>query len=846
MTSRLGTHLTTFLILLVPAGLTQPAFAQDPPALEAHHVQASISIDGRLSEAAWQEADPVSGFQQFEPDEGAPASQETEVRVLYGANSLYVGAVLYDEQPSAIRDRLGRRDDYNQADWFTVSLDSYYNQSTAYSFAVNAAGVQLDALRTGGGGGGPGPDIGDTSWDAVWYSGARVTDRGWVAEIRIPYSMLRFSESSTRWGIHFMRRIPRLGEQIEWPLVPRTQRSNLVANYGLLQGLQGIDPQRNIQVRPYTVTRLQTDEAPQQPGRLQMDANFDVGGDLKVGISSNVTLDATINPDFGQVESDPAVLNLTAFETFYEEKRPFFLEGSQIYEFEVGPGDLLYTRRIGGQAPIIGASKLSGRTANGLSFGVLGATTGEDFSPNRHYGVARLSQQIGTYSDAGGILTAFDGTAPGGRRRSVAGGADWNLRLLDNAYGIEGFTAFTHRRWTKVGRMPETGFAGKMWARKRQGAWTGFVGLDVFSDRFDPNDLGQLRENNFIALLNSVDHEINGGQSFGPFQRASIGSFAIQQFSYREGTNLGLSYDLNSRWTLRGFQQLGLDLSVENPFGGYDLYETRGLGPWAQPTSFEIGGEFGTDDRRNWGVEPKISLIINDDGGRGYAMGLRGNWNVGTRLTLSANVEAEWENDVTAWSSNESFAVREGQWFIGTESAAPDVLGVGNFKAFDDAGLLDPIVSGMETFSDGGRYYVPVFGARDTRSVDFTLRSNVTFMQGLSLQFYGQLFLASGRYGRFQILKDRDTLVPFGAYPKRDVFSLSSFQVNTVLRWEYRPGSTLYLVWTQGRRADDRLSPLALRGPSPYDVPAGEQLIDTFSIFPQNVFLIKLNYTFLG
>ena len=816
--------------------------------LNAAPVEDAIALDGRLDEAAWMQAEPISSFRQFEPLEGAPATQRTEVRVLYGDNNLYVGATLYDDDPDAIEQSLGRRDDYNRADWFLVSIDSYLDRKTAYTFGLNAAGVQFDAIYTGdnGGGGSNAPRGMDESWDAIWYSDVRVTDQGWTVEMRIPYSMLRFSEAASQtWGVHFRRRIPRLGEQAEWPLVPRTERENLVSRFGLLQGIAGVAPRRNVQARPYTVTRVQTQENPDVPGEPVRDGGVDVGGDVKVGLGPNVTLDATINPDFGQVESDPAILNLTAFEAFFDERRPFFVEGIQIYEFSAGPGRLLYTRRIGAESRIIGAAKLSGRTASGLSFGLLSATTGDQFDPTRHYGVARASQQIGAFSSAGGILTVFDGALLGadGRRRSLAGGADWDVRLLGNRYGIEGFASVTHRRATLDDLDPETGFAGKVWLRKRQGAWTGFVGGDVFSDRFNPNDVGQLRENNFLALLVSVEHEINGGRPFGPFLRASAEAFNIQQFAYRDGLNLGQSLEIGSRWVLRGFQQIELGAAVEHPFGGYDLYETRGLGPWAKPFAVQVGAEIQTDERRSWEVEPEFGLLFQEGGGRGYAAGLRGNWNVGTRLSLEGNLEGEWEKNYVAWSSNETFLRTDEGWLIGQSAGLLDPDPVG-FVPFDDAGRLATLLDGVAPF-DAARFYVPVFGARDTRSLDLTLRGTVTFMPNLSLQLYSQLFLARGRYNRFQLLQNPDALAPFDAFPKRDEFAFNSLLSNVVLRWEYRPGSALFFVWSHNRRADDALNPLAPWGPSPFDRPLGEQVAETFRLFPGNVFLVKLNYTFL-
>ena len=687
----------------------------------------------------------------------------------------------------------------------------------------------------------------DPSWDAIWYARSRITPQGWVVEMQIPYSMLRFSDAATQtWGLHFTRRIPRLGEQSEWPHVPRTERTNLVARFGHLAGITNVKPKRNLQVSPYTLSRLLTKEHPDKPGSMTRQGSFDVGGDMKIGLGPNVTLDATINPDFGQVESDPAVLNLTAFETVFEERRPFFTEGMQIYDFDVGPGQLPYSRRIGAQAPIIGAAKLSGRTTQGLSFGVLGASTGDNFDPTRHYGIVRVNQQLRTYSSTGGILTAFDGPAldENGRLRSLVAGVDYNFRFRGNRYGLEGFAGFTHRRWTNADYGPETGFGGKFLWRKRQGAWTGFGGIEGFDGMFNMNDVGRLQRNNYFVIPLRIEYDINEGQPFGPFLRASIGDFASQQFSWDEGLNLGQRHRFSSNWTLRGFQQIELGATLDYPFGGYDIYETRGLGPWARPFGVEVQGEFQTDERRSWQVEPEFGFTAIEDGGRVYGVGLRGNANVGTRLSLSGNLEVQWEDDVVAWASNETFVRTEGGWMIGEEAGPPDELSPADLIAFDDLGLLDAILADVEPF-DEDWYYVPVFGARDTRSLDFTLRSTVTFTPNLSLQLYSQLFLARGRYHQFQILQHQDDLVSFESFPKRDEFAFSNLQSNVVLRWEYRPGSTLYLVWTHGRNAEDDLNPLAPRVSSPYDTPIGRQVADTFDIFPSNVFLIKLSYTFL-
>ena len=826
--------------------------SQEQLQINAFFAEEGIELDGILNESIWQDAVAINEFTQYEPVEGAPATQQTEVRVLYGPSNLYVGAMLYDEEPQAIEKALGRRDDYNRADWFLVSIDSYFDRRTSYTFGVNAAGVQFDGIQSASsnrrrGGSSNAPRDIDPSWDAIWYSKARVTGEGWLVEMRIPYSMLRFSDKNEQtWGIHFTRRNPRLGEQSEWPHIPRVRRDNLVAEFGQLRGINNVRPRKNIQVTPYTVTQLLREEDPDNIGSALQSQSVDIGGDLKIGLGPNVTLDATINPDFGQVEADPEILNLTAFENFFEERRPFFVEGIQIYEFSAGPGRLLYTRRIGANAPIIGATKLSGRTTKGLSYGVLGALTGDDFNPSRGYGVTRMIQQIGEFSSVGGIVTLFDeaNNEDGDHLRSFALGADWDLRFNDNKYGVEGFFSLTNRNLLNTELNPETGFAGKVWLRKRQGIWDGFVGFDVFSDQFNPNDLGQIRQNNFFALISSIGHNINGGRAFGPFQRGGMRSSFIQQVSYDEGLNMGQEFDIGTRLTFKGFQSIRFGMEVGNPFGGYDIFESRGLLPWKAPASFNIGGDFETDERKNWQIEPGIDITFFNDGGRETEISLEGLLNAGSRLSLSAEISGSWEDNVTAWSSNEAFRQVGDSWSIGAESEHPDELTAADYVPLSAGTPLSGLFADAAPVADG-QYFVSLFGERDTRSADVTVRSTITFTPTISLQLYSQLFAARGRYQDFQLHVERDQFVDFADYPKRDEFAFSRLQSNVVLRWEYRPGSSLFLVWTHGRRAEDTLNPLSPDAISPYDNSLNDQFNNTFDIFPQNVFLIKLNYAFL-
>jgi hypothetical protein len=833
-------------------GVDGPRGAQgEAPVMITARTTAPIAVDARLDEVVWEQVDPVADFAQFEPNEGAPASQRTEVRLLYSSSAIYVGAVLHDDNPDEIEASLGRRDDFNRADWFLISIDSYFDKKTAYTFGVNAAGVQFDAIQTsarrGPSGTGNAPNEMDPSWDAIWDVARRLTPEGWVVEMRIPFSMLRFSDRAEQtWGVQFTRVIPRLGEQSEWPHVPRTERGNLVSYFGRLTGISNVEPRSNLQVTPYAVGRIQSAENASLPGSLQRRGNADFGGDVKMGLGPNVTLDATFNPDFGQVEADPAVLNLTAFGTLLVERRPFFIEGMQIYQFDLGPGRLPYTRRIGAQTPIVGAAKLSGRTSEGLSFGVLAASTGDDLNPSRHYGLARVSQQIRNYSSVGGIVTAFDGagTSGEGSGRSLVAGMDYDLRFADNRYSVEGFASLTHRWPPSTEAGAESGHGAKVLFAKRQGVLSGFTGVEGFSDGSYFNDLGRVEEKDFVSLFLRFEYDLNHGRPFGPFQRASVGDFASQKFSYSNGLNQGQQHRLSSNWTLRSLQEITLGLTFDKLFGGYDIFETRGLWPWARTPSIEVSGEFQSDVRRSWQLGPSTGVRFDQGGGRAYALGLSGNWAAGSHVELSGSLEGQWEDDVTAWMSNEAFLRSDGGWMIGRHASSPDVLEPTDYVPIDDQGLLDQILADVDPWTTD-RYFVPIFGARDTRSLDLTLRGTVTFVPNLSLQLYGQFFLARGRYDGFQVLQNRDALVPFNAYPKRDNFTLGRLQSNAVLRWEYRPGSTLFVVWTHGRRSERELDPLGPWDDTPYDRPLGGQITDTFEVLPEDVFLIKLNYTFL-
>jgi hypothetical protein len=464
------------------------------PAANAARLTGAISVDGLLSEAGWGSASSITELRQTVPVEGAPVSESTDVRVVYDDDAIYVAARLDDR--SEVTTRLARRDaGLGDSDRFVILFDSYHDHETAYRFWTNPSGVKGDAIVSGNATGG-----GDSSWDPVWDLATAVTETGWIVEMRIPFSQLRFGREDVQtWGIQVERTINRNQENATFPFTPVLERSG-VSRFAHLGGIQGLEQGRRLELLPYVVARGEYLQMPdpgvtfQNPYRSGSDHFGGVGLDLKYGIASNVTLDATVNPDFGQVEVDPSVINLTAFETRYEERRPFFVEGADIFTFgEAGPmgsvgrpPEIFYTRRIGraptGSAPsaavyadvptqttILGAAKVTGRVGSGWSLGLLEAVTGGesaayvdgsqvtgkvDVEPAANHLVGRVRRQVrGGRTRFGVVATALN--------RGVEG-SPLETRLHSSAY-VGGFD-FAHdsndRVWLFTGLVSGSRVAG--------------------------------------------------------------------------------------------------------------------------------------------------------------------------------------------------------------------------------------------------------------------------------------------------------------------------------------------------------------------------------------------------
>jgi hypothetical protein len=425
---------------------------------------------------------------------------------------------------------------------------------------------------------------------------------------------------------------------------------------------------------------------------------------------------------------------------------------------------------------------------------------------------------------------------------------NWDLRFAGNTGQVNGYVSGTHRQADENG--PTTGFAMNAEVGRVRSDWNFNVGFRLRDDEYDPNDLGRLRENNFFRVSSFHTYQFNGGQPIGPFQSLS-GAFNVDHsWSYVRRRSLGVFTFQDVNALTRGFRPISLRLEGDYLFGGVDQFETRGLQPRARPRRATARLSIGTDTRRSWQLTATLSGTARSDDGGAWTAGLDAEWNVGSRLKLSGGLSYRQELGVVEWAANETVVRRaSGRWAIGPENTSPSALDDEGLTALErGADRLTAILSGVSPMqSVGGRpaYHVPVYGRRDTDRLDLTLRSNMAITKDLSFEFFGQLFGARGRYRDFRILSAPDDFDAFGDYPRRHDFARSSFIANAVLRWEFRPGSELFAVWSQDRRVN-RDEPFFRdqRTASPYNRPTGRRLGDAFRDVPRNAFILKLRYTF--
>ncbi len=777
-------------------------------------------IDGVLDDQVWQHAPIATGFIQHEPNEGEPATEKTTVQIVYDDEALYVGIVCYDSEPGKIITRLYRRDDElieGESDFAEIDFDPHHDHQTGNFFIVAPSGTLRDGTIFN-------DDDFNIPWDGVWEAKTTIHDQGWTVEYRIPYHVLRFSEKEEyTWGVQLVRGIGRKHERAYWSPVPKNERG-YVSRFGHLEGIRDIHPPKHLELIPFTLGRSTFEpESSDNPDGRELSPS--AGLNLRYGLSTNLSLNATINPDFGQVEADPAVLNLSVFETFFEERRPFFVEGSSIFS-----SNLFYSRRIGKQpghldipfgstmadgpdaTTILGAAKLTGKTASKTSIGILDAVTAPEYAtieetlidpttgleqterreyliePLTNYFVGRIQQDVLKGNSRIGLLT----TAVNRRDAESAylGAMDWDLRLGENAHQFAGTISAS-----RSGHERRSGWIADSGYTKTSGWFRSGTGVLIRSPGFNPNDLGYIDQVN--RLWPWLWMQFHKEKPWGPFQSlyAQIGGEMVWSLRHEwagqterwnnvlKGTELIIVNELKNFWRLWG--------NVRYDFEAMDDLDTRG-GP-----------------------------LIVKPAGASAAVGIQGD----SRLWITPYFECSRSANV---EGNDDWGFR--MWLrIKPVSNAEFGIGPMYERWFNNAQW----VKNVDDNGDGV-YDHFVYGEMEGQILEFTARVNLVFTPNLSLQFYMQPFVAVGDYSNLKELA-RPSSYEFAPYTNLDEspdFSHRSLRSNLVFRWEYRPGSTLFLVWSQSRYAvsDD---------PSfhPWD-----SMKRSFSDDGQNILLIKLNY----
>jgi hypothetical protein len=814
-----------------------------PPFIDALAVPVTtpIAIDGRLTEPIWEQAPSISEFVQREPAEGEAPSHGTDARVAYDETALYVGIRMTDSEPEKIVGLLTRRDQRSPSDWIKVVVDSYFDRRSAYEFAVNPVGVKADRYYFNDG-------ASDDSWDAVWDVEVARDPTGWSAEFRIPFSQLRFAKTDgSPVGFAVIREVGRLAEISTWPLLSRNA-NGFVSQFAEVRGLRVAGAPKKLELLPYTVGSLSLDPPSANPLVERSDPAASIGLDLKYALRPGLTITATANPDFGQVEADPAVVNLDAFETFFQERRPFFVEGSGTFQFNVDCSDgqctgLFYSRRIG-RAPqasatledgeysaapvaatILGAAKLTGR-AGRFSVGALSAVTAEEeatiasaglqrraqaIEPLSGYTVMRARREFANQSNVGFMLTSTNRQLADELKflpeDAYTGGVDYDLRL-SRRFNISGFWAGSRvegstdaiarlqKNTVHAFQRPDadhvefdpaqtalSGHAGSVAFGKIGGEKTRFSANYGFkSPGFDMNDLGFQRRaderyaSHWFQMRDNVP---------GRFTRTfiwNLNQYAGWNFA---GDRLWSGGNVNMHWTWKNYYRFNVNGA---PFrdritrGGPGVLGNSSLGLWYNA---------GTDDRKS------LSVFYS-----GYHENDRNG-------TVRHNVVPS-----ITWRPSAATSVSTGfRYFINND----DAQWVAN-----------------ETVGDSTRY---VFGRLRQRTAAFTFRVNYTLTPTLSVQTYAEPFVSAGRYENYkQLVNGRaplhaDRYAPY-AYDGNADFNYRSFRTTNVLRWEYKPGSSLFVVWQQGRQDTGDLG----------DFRFGRDFGGIFDAPSHNVFLVKLSY----
>jgi hypothetical protein len=826
------------------------------------------NIDGKLDDPCWKTGTWETNFIQWVPNEGGKASQPTYVKVLYDDKNIYVAINAVDHEPKKISRKAGRRDELI-GDMAGISFDSYHDHRTGFEFDMSAAGQKSDLVLTN-------PSAADVNWNAVWYGKVAQTDSSWTTEMEIPLSQLRYSNMEEQvWGMHVWRWIDRLQEESDWEKQSSTGPGILYL-FGEMHGIKGLKKSQRIELMPYMLGELKT--FPKQPGNPFANTGHrfmgNIGLDAKIGIGSNFTVDMTVNPDFGQVESDPSVMNLTAYETFYEEKRPFFLEGKSIFNFDMDDASIFYSRRIGHspsfqpslnnqeyiKAPdnttILSAFKFSGKTAKGLSVGVLHSFTANEkatinspsgnrevsVEPFTSYTVARIQQDINQSNTMiGGIFTATN--------RNIN---NPDLNFL-NKGAFTGGLDLTHF-WKEK----EYYLEAKVIGSDIQGDVRAIRNLQLSSARYYQRpDANSLNYDSTLTRLSGYGGKIKIGKGSKGLWKYSteIGwrspGLDLNDIGYLQSADLirqknMLSYFINKpKWIFRTYS-IGLEQGNNLDFNGLYLSSYENVNIYA-----EFKNKWGISNNVNFRNQTLDNRILRG----GNAMLTPAN------RTESFSAHTDYSKKVNFYLSTTISISDDHAYNYNDYSAGLSVRPANNFLISMNADYSTKTDKlqyvDTQVWNSQNRY---LLGQLNQETLGLTFRIDYNITPEISLQYYGSPYATLGKYrdfkvitnardhnfnNRFMILnpalvngdtyqvdENNDHVVDY-SFHKPD-FNFNQFRSNLVFRWEYKPGSQIYLVWSNERT--DWLNP----GNEPLSSAASR----LSKAAPYNIFLIKFNYWF--
>ncbi len=842
-------------------------------------------LDGILTDEIWNTVEWAGGFKEFMPDEGKEPTQKTKFKIIYDEKNLYVAIRCYDTEPDKIVNRLSRRDG-NDGDWVEINLDSYHDLRTGFAFTVTAAGVKGEEAISDNG------NNWDRSWNPIWYVKTNIDEEGWTAEMKIPFTQVRFSDAAEQvWGLQMHRNNFRENERSLWQRIPR-ELPGWVSNIGELHGLKNIKPQKQIEIQPYAVGQAETFKEeignPFATGK-RSSANFGIDG--KIGVTNNLTLDFTVNPDFGQVEADPSAIALDGFQIFQEEQRPFFVENKNIFDYRVtkaeagGPftrDNVFYSRRIGrspqasttantvnsgeyvdrpGNTTILGAAKFSGKTKSGLSIGILEAVTQEEFAeidnngtrrkeiiePLTNFFLTRLQKEYNNSNTLiGGIFTATnrnltDTNITNIHNAAYTGGVDfrhqWNNRtwyvegdivvskVLGSAESIYNTQTSLRHNFQRVDashvsvdptKTSLTGTGGNIKIGKSGGGTFMFdTGVTWRSPELELNDMGFQRNADDITHYNWMAYR--SLKPFSIFRRLQVNYNHYVSWNF-EGKNTYVGINTNSHATFKNNWRTGVNMHYTT----VDLTDAalRG-GPMLRlPNSLDY------------------NMYVNSDQSKKVQFRVRGGQTKGK------------DNGFTRKYA--SFGVT----YVPINSLNVSI----NAGVNSNQQTLQYVTT--DSYNGNARY---INASLDQDTFNMSLRLNYTISPNLSIQYYGSPFISRGRYTNFKYITNsmaNNLSDRFQSYANNQIsydgnsdsylvdenmdsttdytignpnFSFIQFQSNLVARWEYIPGSEIFLVWSKGITSygdpmDDLLPSL------------GDNI---FGQTAHNIFLLKATYRFM-